>query len=700
MRSKTNKHQQTNSKKKCKGGSKCNEFPYIWLNDENCLIKCPEGTCRSYNINDEFICRPLQNTCIITNIENNNKLTDDDTLYNSDGYLFTDSNNINSLYYGKITKTKDEKINKDGLGLLINTTTDDFYYGNFKKDLKHGRGIYKWTSGDSYSGDWKDDMISGNGEYKWVNGDRYNGDWKDGIKEGNGIHTWSNENSYDGQWKDDMMNGKGQFIWANRNSYDGEWKDDMRNGKGQFIWANGDSYDGEWKDGLKNGYGIKLWVNGNSYDGEWKDGLKNGYGIYIYDGNRYDGYWKDDMMHGRGQFIGANGDSYTGDYENDKMHGRGQFIGAKGDSYHGDWKYGLKDGTGLHIWKDGNSYEGEWKDDFENGKGKYISKKNGHVFEGIWEDGLKNGKGTQTSEDYKYEGTWKDGFKSGEFIITYASGKIKKTFFKDGDGDNYHFNKDINKYYIDNPAGDDNNKFITILIYLHGSDIINSICQLNESKHVRILTPVSCGMINLGFKRLPLNAFNIAYNISHLSQNNKSSSHQKIMKTIELYNQENTNMYDFNEKTYNRPIIDHKYTIEYDNEGFDLSKIYVIDTNFNAQQLFKDSTFDFISEKFDELRKIYDTEIYQFDILDTLLDHMLIYEKNGDFSFLRSDLINVLLNFGYDTINMIDLSCRVINEEIISNDYNETTNKNYQCHYIINKDESTYLGDDVKSIYK
>ena len=44
----------------------------------------------------------------------------------------------------------------------------------------------------------------------------------------------------------------------------------------------------------------------------------------------------------------------------------------------------------------------------------------------MWEDGLKNGKGSQTSEDYKYEGTWKDGFKSGEFIITYASGKIKK----------------------------------------------------------------------------------------------------------------------------------------------------------------------------------------------------------------------------------------------------------------------------------
>ena len=82
-----------------------------------------------------------QKDCIITNIE----LTDDAALYNSDGYLFNDSNNVNSLYYGKIIKTKDEIINKDGLGLLINKTTDDFYYRNFKK-------VYKDGSVESYSG--------------------------------------------------------------------------------------------------------------------------------------------------------------------------------------------------------------------------------------------------------------------------------------------------------------------------------------------------------------------------------------------------------------------------------------------------------------------------------------------------------------------------------------------------------------------
>ena len=74
-------------------------------------------------------------------------------------------------------------------------------------------------------------------------------------------------------------------------------------------------------------------------------------------------------------------------------------------------------------------------------------------------------------------------------------------------------------------------------------------------------------------------------------------------------------------------------------------------------------------------------------------------EINGFDTFLRSDLINILLDFGYDTINIIDFSCRSIDEEIIQRDYNETTGKNYQCEYKINEDISTYFGDEVLSIH-
>jgi len=177
MQSKTNKQRQINSKKKYKGGSKCTEVPYIWLNDVDCLINCPEGTCRSYNINDEFICRPLkkpQKDCIITNIE----LTDNATLYNSDGYLFTDLNNINSLYYGKIIKTIDEIINKDGLRLLI------------------------WKNGNIYDGEWKDDEQNGKGKYiDKKNGDVYDGMWEYGFKNRQGTQT-TPDYKYEGIWKD------------------------------------------------------------------------------------------------------------------------------------------------------------------------------------------------------------------------------------------------------------------------------------------------------------------------------------------------------------------------------------------------------------------------------------------------------------------------------------------------------------------
>ena len=95
-----------------------------------------------------------------------------------------------------------------------------------------------------------------------------------------------------------------------------------------------------------------------------------------------------------------------------------------------------------------------------------------------------------------------------------------------------------------------------------------------------------------------------------------------------------------------------------------------------------------------------DSEINQFDILPILIEYLSIYVENDDNFFLRSNLINVLLDFGYDTINIIELSCRIINEEIFTDDYNQTIGKNYQCQYMINKDESTYLGDAVTSIRK
>ncbi len=39
-----------------------------------------------------------------------------------------------------------------------------------------------------YEGDWKDDVRTGKGTFKWANGNVYEGDWKDDVKTGNGTY--------------------------------------------------------------------------------------------------------------------------------------------------------------------------------------------------------------------------------------------------------------------------------------------------------------------------------------------------------------------------------------------------------------------------------------------------------------------------------------------------------------------------------
>jgi hypothetical protein len=70
--------------------------------------------------------------------------------------------------------------------------------------------------------------------------------------------------------------------------------------------------------------------------------------------------------------------------------------------------------------------------------------------------------------------------------------------------------------------------------------------------------------------------------------------------------------------------------------------------------------------------------------------------------FLRSNLINVLLDLGYDTINIIDFSCRALNMDNLGFLYSRRHSKNYVCKYNstaeILEDENTFIGDVINSI--
>ena len=136
-------------------------------------------------------------------------------------------------------------------------------------------------NGNIYDGDWKDDVRNGKGKYTWINGDIYDGDWKDDKRNGKGKYTWVDGNIFEGDWKDDKRNGKGKYTWVNGDLYEGDWKDDKKNGEGKLIWASGDVYNGSWLLGIKSGQGEMSYKNGTSYSGEWANDLPNGQGEFL-----------------------------------------------------------------------------------------------------------------------------------------------------------------------------------------------------------------------------------------------------------------------------------------------------------------------------------------------------------------------------------------------------------------------------------
>ena len=83
----------------------------------------------------------------------------------------------------------------------------EYYIGQWKNGLKHGKGIYYYKNGNiKYDGDFVNDKYEGNGKYIWEDGQYYIGEWKNGLRNGKGIYYYSNGNiKYEGDWIDDKF---------------------------------------------------------------------------------------------------------------------------------------------------------------------------------------------------------------------------------------------------------------------------------------------------------------------------------------------------------------------------------------------------------------------------------------------------------------------------------------------------------------
>ena len=86
------------------------------------------------------------------------------------------------------------------------------YVGEFKNDLKHGRGLYIWRDGKTYNGEWKNGKMDGKGEFYWPNGSIYRGQYEKDEKHGQGIMMWNINSRYRGFWAFGVRHGYGEAI--------------------------------------------------------------------------------------------------------------------------------------------------------------------------------------------------------------------------------------------------------------------------------------------------------------------------------------------------------------------------------------------------------------------------------------------------------------------------------------------------------
>ena len=77
---------------------------------------------------------------------------------------------------------------KSGQGKLTQFGSTSFYEGTFSNDKKNGQGFEKSDFGN-YNGEYKDDLRHGKGKCVYSNGDIYEGEFKNDLHDGLGKYT-------------------------------------------------------------------------------------------------------------------------------------------------------------------------------------------------------------------------------------------------------------------------------------------------------------------------------------------------------------------------------------------------------------------------------------------------------------------------------------------------------------------------------
>ena len=77
----------------------------------------------------------------------------------------------------------------DGIGTYNWQNQNVYYYGPFVSNKREGiDGIMRYEDGTIYIGEFKNDMRHGKGSLRFPNKDRYEGNWIEDNKDGEGVY--------------------------------------------------------------------------------------------------------------------------------------------------------------------------------------------------------------------------------------------------------------------------------------------------------------------------------------------------------------------------------------------------------------------------------------------------------------------------------------------------------------------------------
>ena len=82
--------------------------------------------------------------------------------------------------------------------------------------------------------------LEGNGKAFYDDGEYYEGQWKNNLRHGKGIQFYKNGKiKYEGDFSEDYFEGNGKLFKENGDYYEGQFEKDLKHGKGIEYYSDG-----------------------------------------------------------------------------------------------------------------------------------------------------------------------------------------------------------------------------------------------------------------------------------------------------------------------------------------------------------------------------------------------------------------------------------------------------------------------------